>query len=194
MPDALQSAPTGLPAAPTTLPALLALLPSGVVYYTPVYDGAGQVTDFRFAYLNPAAQQLLALPAQPPATFLGQWPGTRASGTFDFHRSAFLAQGSTEREEVYQADGHSAYFRLRACRLDEGLLVSFANASDRPRTPVEKALRDQQAREALARTSAETALRQAHEQGELLARTLGQVPAAVATLSGPAHRFAYLND
>jgi hypothetical protein len=90
MPDAFHATLPGLPAATTTLPALLGLLPNGIVYYTPVYDAAGQVVDFRFAYLNAAAQRMLALPAQPVVTYLGQWPTSLESGAFAFHRDTFL--------------------------------------------------------------------------------------------------------
>ena len=187
MADSQASPVAGLPAG--ALPALLELLPGGVVYYLPQYDAAGAVVDFRFAYLNPAAQRMLALPAQPAASFLEQWPGSGASGAWGFYQAAFGAEASAERVELYQADGYDYHLTIQARRLAAGLLVHFTSSSEQVRAAAEASLLATQAREQVA-----TALQQAEQQYALLARTLGQVPAAVATLSGPEHRFAYFNE
>ena len=188
MADSQASPVAGLPAG--ALPALLELLPGGVVYYLPQYDAAGAVVDFRFAYLNPAAQRMLALPAQPAASFLEQWPGSGASGAWVFYQTAFGAEAPAERVELYQADGYDYHLTIQARRLAAGLLVHFTSSSEPVRAAAEASLLATQARE----QQVATALQQAEQQYARLARTLGQVPAAVATLSGPEHRFAYFNE
>ena len=133
--------PVGLP--PTLLPALLDALPSGVVYYLSVTDAAGTLTDFTFAYLNPAAQRLLALPAQPATTYRAQWPASEEASGFAFHRAAFLADSPTESTQMYQVEGRESYFQLHACPVEGGLLVSFTPAtSAAPPRPAPRHLAD----------------------------------------------------
>ena len=46
------------------LETLAAISLTDVVLYTPVFSPAHEVMDFAFAYLNPAARQMLQLPAE----------------------------------------------------------------------------------------------------------------------------------
>jgi signal transduction histidine kinase len=161
--------PVGLPS--TFLPALLELLPNGVVYYTPAYDPAGAVVDLHFAYLNASAQRMLALPAKPAKSYLQVWPGSVASGAFAFHRDAFGSSQPAELDQFYHADGYNTCIRARACRLENGLLVSFTDASDLPLTAVEEALRQRQA----------------------LYDVFEQTPGVIALLRAPGHRYEYVN-
>ena len=39
---------------------VLAVSLTGVIFYTPLYDSAGALVDFAFAYLNPAAHDAYA--------------------------------------------------------------------------------------------------------------------------------------
>ncbi len=187
MPDSLALLPAGLPATPQLLPALLDLLPTGVVYYTPQLDAAGEVVDFAFAYLNPAAQRSLRLPAQPTATYGQQFPGSRANGAFAFHCATWLAGGEARHfEMLYQADGYDSYFRVQAQRLAGGLLVSFSDSTDQPRSAVEQALRASQARERAALAAAEA------QRGELQ-HIFEQAPVAIATFRGPTYLIELAN-
>jgi len=177
--------PVGLP--PTFLPALLQLLPSGVVYYTPVYDAAGIVIDFEFAYLNPVAQRMLGLPAQPAVTYVQQWPGSVTSSAFAFHRTTFLAREPAQLDQFFQADGYDICIRAHAVRLEAGLLVTFTDAADQPRTVVEETLRQSQASERAARTEAEA-------EHHYLYQALMQLPANFNLLRGPEHVFELVNS
>jgi signal transduction histidine kinase len=170
------------------LPALLDLSVSGVVAYTPVLDTSGQVVDFAFAYLNPAAQRLLHLSAQPQSTFGQQFAEVYTNGSFAFHRDAFLAGGEVRYlEQHYQADGYDAYFRVAARALSGALLVSFSPSTEADRQVVELDLRASQAREQAARAEAET-------QRQRFYDVLQQLPAQVATYHGPDHRFTFVNS
>ncbi|AMJ65303.1 PAS domain-containing protein [Hymenobacter sp. PAMC 26628] len=171
---------------PELLPALLDLSLTGVVLYEPVRDAAGAVVDFVFAYLNPAAQRMLGLPAQPAVTFLEQFPETRTNGSFPFHRDTFLGDAPGHHEVNYQQDGYDNYFRIAARRVGGQLLVSFTDTGDHPRTPVEEALRASQAREQAASAEAERQRRQ-------LDNVLMQAPAMICVFEGPGHRFQFVN-
>jgi PAS domain S-box-containing protein len=176
----------GLPAASVVLPALLALLPSGVVYYTPVYDAAGAVVDFQFAYLNPAAQHLLGLPAQPALTYLAQWPGATAYGTFAWLRDAFVAGTPARLDQYYHETAHEKFIQAHACRLEGGLLLSFTDGTDQPRPAVEEALRESRAREQQARAEAERVK-------ENLLRVFEQATVAMTLFQGPDYTIELAN-
>jgi PAS domain S-box-containing protein len=176
----------GLPAAPVVLPALLALLPSGVVYYTPVYDAAGTVVDFCFAYLNPAAQHLLGLPAQPAQTYFEQWPDSVTNGAFAWLRDIFLVGTPARLDEYYYNTTQEKFIQAHGCRLEGGVLVSFTDGTDQPRTAVEDALRQSRAREQQARAEAE-------REKENLLRVFEQATVAMALFQGPDYTIELAN-
>ncbi|TGE22733.1 PAS domain-containing protein [Hymenobacter metallicola] len=164
--------------AETLLVDLLAVSLTGVIYYTPVTDAAGTVLDFRFEYLNPAAQRMLRLPQHPTLTHRQQWPHSEAHGTFACHVDAYLTGEPRTFNVSYQADGYDNDYCLAARRSGHGLLVSFTDTADQPRTAVEMALRASQAREQAARAEAEA-------ERQRFRDVLLHLPASVATFRGP---------
>ncbi|KAA9333280.1 PAS domain-containing protein [Hymenobacter busanensis] len=167
---------------------LLAVSMTGVIFYTPIYDpaGSGAIVDFRFEYLNPAAQRMMGMPEVPAVTHNEQWPHSKAHGTFDFHVAAYVTGEPREYNINYQADGYDNYYRLAARRSGDGLWVSFTDTADQPRSPVEVALRESQAREQAARADAETQRQRFYE-------VLMQLPAHVAVHEGPGLVFTFVN-
>ncbi|MGI4821125.1 MAG: PAS domain-containing sensor histidine kinase [Janthinobacterium lividum] len=161
---------------------LLAVSVTGIIFYTPLYDpaDAGKIVDFTFEYLNPAAQRMMAMPEVPRVTHNQQWPHSVAHGTFQFHVEAFETGEPRDYNINYQADGYDNYYRLAARRAGTGLLVSFTDTADQPRSPVEQALRASQAREQAARAEVE------RQRGELQ-RILEQAPVAIAVFRGPTY-------
>ena len=182
------AAPLGLPL-DELLRSVLDLSLTGLVYYLPVYDlsGSGEVVDFAFHYLNPAAQRMLRLPDQPPGTHLDCFPESRRNGSLAFHRDTFLSGESGTFEINYQADGYDNFFRVAARRAGTGLLVSFTDTADQPRTPVEIALHESQAREQQVRAKAE------HQRGELQ-RLFEQTSVAMALFQGPEYVIELANE
>ncbi|SET36223.1 sensor histidine kinase [Hymenobacter actinosclerus] len=167
---------------------LLAVSLTGVILYSPVYDpaGSGEIVDFTFEYLNPAAQRMMAMPEVPTVTHNQQWPHSRAHGTLAFHIDAFESGEPREYNVNYQADGYDNYYRLAARRAGAGLLVSFTDTADQPRSPVEVALRESQAAEKTARAEAEAQRQRFYE-------VLMQLPAYVAVYHGPDHVYQLVN-
>ncbi|OUJ69171.1 sensor histidine kinase [Hymenobacter crusticola] len=175
--DAAALEPFG--AAPEILGELLAVSLTGIIFYTPIYDRAGEIDDFTFVYLNPTAQRMMQMPERPTLTHNQQWPHSRQQGTFAFHIDAFESGEPRELNINYQLDGYDNYYRLAARRSGQGLLVSFTDTADQPRSPVEIALRESQAAEKAARADAEAQRQRFYE-------VLMQLPASVATHHGPA--------
>ena len=166
---------------------LLDVALTGFILFRPLYDPAGEtLLDLAYEYLNPAAQQLLGLPACPPESFLTRYPAAGPAGIFAFYREAFLA-GETRRGEFdFRHDGLDGYFRLVARRQGPRLVVSFTDTNDQPRSAQEEALRQSQAREQAARAEAE------RQRGELQ-RVFEQAPVAIAVYRGPAHMIELAN-
>jgi PAS domain S-box-containing protein len=151
---------------------------TGFALYTPLRDAEERLVDFHIALLNPAAQRILSQPARPGGTYLGHYPHTRETGVFAFHRDVFES-GQPDRLHVnYQGDGLDNYFLLSARRVGEGLLVSFTDTADQPRSEVEIALRQAQRQLQTAHQAAET-------QRQYWQQVLEQAPVAIATLDGP---------
>jgi PAS domain S-box-containing protein len=167
---------------------LLAVSLTGVIFYTPIYDpdGSGKLVDFTFEYLNPAAQRMMAMPEVPTVTHKQQWPHSQDHGTFQFQVEAFETGEPREYSVSYQADGYDNYYRLAARRAGTGLLVSFTDTAEQPRSPVEEALRAAQAREQQARAAAEA-------QRANLVHTFEQAPVAIGILRGPTHLIEFAN-
>jgi PAS domain S-box-containing protein len=157
---------------------LLNISLTGIMVLRPVYNAGGaEIIDLAWVHLNPAAQQMLRLPARPTKSFLTLYPMAEASGVYDFYRDAFLSGQVARRQNNYQHDGLDGYYLLAAQRQGEVLVVSFTDTNDQPRTAVEQALRESQARELATRAQAET-------ERNLLQAVLTQSPVAIGLLQG----------
>ncbi|RTQ52255.1 PAS domain S-box protein [Hymenobacter gummosus] len=135
MPASLALPLTDVVSTDKLLETLLDVSLSGVVLYTPVYDATGQLTDLALAYLNPAAQRLLGLPARPATTYRQQFPPALTDGGWAFHRDVFLsgqpASGQPASAQLrYNVNGSSRCFRVQARRTEGALLVSVAEPAD----------------------------------------------------------------
>jgi PAS domain S-box-containing protein len=162
---------------------------ASVVLYTPVYGLGGEVVDFAFAYLNPAAQQLLELPARPAGTTYRHYfsPSTD-NGGLAFHQAAFASGQAARFEVMYRTGAYDRHCQVAAQRVGEGLLVNFiAVATDEDHSAVEAALRLSQAREQQARLAAE------HERN-LLQALLRQAPVGIGLFQGPDQVIAMANE
>ena len=162
----------------------------GVIYYTPVVDAVGTLTDLALAYLNPAAQRMTQLPARPGTTYRQQFPTTDENGAWDFHRRTWLSGEPQHFQFYYAADGFDSYFRVASQRLGEGLLAVFTDTQDEVRS---QALLASQARERAALARAEATQREAEAAHADLANVFTQAPAMICIFEGPAHTFQFVN-
>ncbi len=154
--------PTVFPNAADPSPAdvlrtLLDVSLTGVILFRPVYAPAdpAAIIDLAYVQLNRAAQRMLARPKRPTESFLTLYPSAVEAGIFAFYRDTFLAGEPGRLDVNYQHDGLDNYFQLAAHRAGDLLVVSFADTADQPRTAVEEALRQSQAREQPARRQLE---------------------------------------
>jgi PAS domain S-box-containing protein len=124
--------PASLFPADALLATLLDLSPGGVVLCTPICDEAGTLVDMALAYLNPAAQHLLGLPAQPAAPFTQQFAGSRADGRWAALCAGFLRPEPERFALTWPAGGPLAGRPCVGQRVGGGLLLSFGEAPGGP--------------------------------------------------------------
>ena len=183
---------------------LLTLSPTAILLLRPIYEADGELLiDFDLVRLNPAAQRLLRLSESPTASLLTLLPEAHQVGIFTLYREAWREGHLASYAGQYQHDRLAAYTILAAQRHEQLLVVSFAAASEplEPAQPERQVplhellphLSGQLASSEAARHVAERPAPLAAQQG-LLRQILRQVPAAVATLSGPEHRYTFFND
>ncbi len=152
---------------------------TGVIFFKPVYTEDGKsIIDLAYVRLNPAAQRMLQLPQCPQETFLTLYPHALQTGIFAFYRDTFLSGKAGRYDVNYSYDGLDNYFYLSAKPSGQLLIVSFDDTAHQPRTAVEVALRESQAREKEARTEAEA-------QRQKLKALLEQSPVGIGFFQGP---------
>jgi hypothetical protein len=100
--------------APADWLALLDVSLTGINLLRPLYGPAGELADFALEYLNPAAQRMAGLAAQPGGTLLTHFPDTLRTGVFAFYQRVFETGEAGHYRFPYRADGLDNYFHLAA--------------------------------------------------------------------------------
>ncbi|RSK49568.1 PAS domain-containing protein [Hymenobacter rigui] len=178
------------------LPALLDLSVSGVVCYAPILDAAGSVVDFAFAYLNPAAQRLLSLPARPALTYRQVFPEAEPFEAFTFHCAAYASEQPQHFELHYRNGKCGTYCQVNGRRLGELLLVSFTFSEEQDRNEVKQVRRESRPRQQTETLPAEVVVGTQHqpEVRETFYQVFEQTPACIVLLRGSEHRIEYYNE
>jgi two-component system CheB/CheR fusion protein len=99
-----------------------------------VRDAAGQVVDFEWQYVNPAAARMLQRPATELVgkRVLEVLPGNRdSSRLFEIYAQVVETGRSHDTELYYDAEGIRGWFRNMTVRLGDGVAVSFTDVTHR---------------------------------------------------------------
>lgn len=149
----------------------------------PLPAADGEVADFAFERLNPVAQRLLGLEARPARTLREQFAGEEAALLLAFLGAAYLNPEARELTMPSLPAGTTTFSRLAARRVGEHLVVSVAGpvSEGEPAPAIPEPLLQVPPGPAVAVPA----------QLSHLNYLLGQVPAALATLSGPEHRYTF---
>lgn len=140
--------------------------PDGFMICRSVRDAEGNLADFEWIYLNPAAGQIVG---REPGELTGKrvleaMPAVRENGLFS-RFARVVETGEAERFETHFPDGdRDRFFRGTAVRIDDGFAVSFQDVTQQKQ--VQLAL---------------------DVERERLQRVFMQVPAIVAITYGPDH-------
>ncbi|WP_170234050.1 PAS domain-containing protein [Segetibacter aerophilus] len=102
---------------------------SGMFTFSPVYNDAREIVDFRFVITN---ANFAAYVGQTPEVLAGAlgstwFPGYIGNGTFEMYKKTFIT-GETQRQDIhYNVDGHDLYLDLMSTKVGEEVLVTFTD-------------------------------------------------------------------
>jgi PAS domain S-box-containing protein len=153
------------------LQALVAISLTGVALLRPVRAASGEVLDFTYTYLNPAAQRLLHLPERPAASHLATYP--EAARTLSFYQASYASGRPGHHTATYQRGEHATQVAVAAHRSGELLMLSFGEAAPAgilaPAPPA------------------------ASSPEQPFYDLLQQAPAMICVFDGPKHTFEFVN-
>ncbi|WP_242927209.1 PAS domain S-box protein [Pontibacter vulgaris] len=101
----------------------------GIIAIKSIRDAKNQITDFEWVHVNKMAEQLLKHPASNliGKTVLHILPGNKTSGLFDQFVHT-INTGETLNQVLYYDHDHlKAWYQIVAVKLDDGLVVTFAD-------------------------------------------------------------------
>jgi signal transduction histidine kinase len=102
---------------------------SGMFTFSPVYNLAHEIVDFRFVITN---ENFAAYVGQTPEVLAGAlgstwFPGYISNGVFDMYKKTFIT-GETQRQDIhYNVDQHDLYLDLMSTRVGKEVLVTFTD-------------------------------------------------------------------
>lgn len=119
----------------------------GVVAYSAVRNNQGNIVDFQWLLVNPAAEKISGVPFKEIVGnyLLAEIPQVGKNGLFDLYVSVVETGETVDREFYYEHDRDiSAWLHIVAVKLNDGLALTFRNITDRKRAEI--ALRESEER------------------------------------------------
>ena len=114
----------------------------GVVVYAAIRDRAGEVVDFRFEMVNPAAERLMGMTASEllGRTLLAKFPNSVQDGLFERFVNIIERNETLDFEYMSSHSFPPRWYRLAGVKLGDGVVLSYAEITARKQ--YEQALHD----------------------------------------------------
>ena len=105
----------------------------GIMAFSAIRNSLGQIIDFRWLLLNPAAETMLGYTAEESVgkQLLEEMPENREMGLFALYVSVVETGKPEVREFYYEHEGIKSYLQLVAVKLDDGLAVTVRDITQR---------------------------------------------------------------
>ncbi|MEG4395275.1 PAS domain S-box protein [Microcoleus sp. BROC3] len=106
----------------------------GVVAYSAVRNSQGNIVNFQWLLINPAAEKISGLPLKEIVgkNLLAEISELRKNGLFDLYVSVVETGATVDQEFYYEHDRDtSAWLHIVAVKLNDGVAVTFRNITDR---------------------------------------------------------------
>jgi PAS domain S-box-containing protein len=141
-------------------------LPDGFMMFESVRDQSGQITDFKWLHVNPAAERIVGRKAEDLTGkfLLQEMPGNKDAGLFDAYVNVVERRETWQNEFEYNFEGLNHYFLSRAAPLSDGFAVIFSDITIRKGFEIE--LERQVAERTLALQSANRLLEEKNRELE----------------------------
>ena len=113
------------------LSAVLNASAAGIMAFEAVRDDGGQVVDFRWSMVNPAAERLVGRAADEliGARLLDVFPGNRVDGLFDRYVAVVESGRPDSFIHRYRHEGLDAWFQIDIVGLGDGFTVLFGDVT-----------------------------------------------------------------
>ncbi|HYW31524.1 MAG TPA: PAS domain-containing protein, partial [Gemmatimonas sp.] len=154
--------------------------PMGFGIHRAVRDDDGRVVDFAIPYINAAGARLVSRSREvvQAGTMLAMWPGTAEAGVLADLTGTLMTGAPSSRELLYERDGVDAGLAITAVRIGEGADAELGDVTAR--------LRAERERDRL--------FMDLGAERERLRSVILNMPAPLALLEGPEHRYTLVND
>ncbi|MEG4960665.1 MULTISPECIES: PAS domain S-box protein [unclassified Microcoleus] len=106
----------------------------GMVAYSAIRNSEGNIVDFQWLLINPAAEKISGMPFNEIVgkNLLAEISELRKNGLFDLYVSVVETGATVDQEFYYEHDRDtSAWLHIVAVKLNDGVAVTFRNITDR---------------------------------------------------------------
>lgn len=104
----------------------------GIVAFQALRDSQGNIVDFEWLLVNPAAEKIIGRTANELVgkDLLQVLPGNRTAGLFDLYVQVVETGVALKTECYYEHDGIKAWFQIAAVKLGNGFAATFRDITD----------------------------------------------------------------
>ncbi len=105
----------------------------GMMAFSAIRNNQGQIIDFRWLWLNPAAEKMMGRTAEELVgkQLLVEMPGNLETGLFALYASVVETGRPQEQEFYYEHEGIEAYLQIVAVKLGDGFAVTVRDITQR---------------------------------------------------------------